>query len=173
MTCVVNIRKSKYDILITRESQWGNPYRIGKDGTREEVIKKYKSWILTQPILLARSQELKGKVLGCVCKPLECHGDILVEVINHFHPDGFDLKDKPHHLIINNKRSWIDLDKTNELNKINLFSSSLVWLQECNNSYSYIITTVKSILCEFPSENIDEHFSMFIAQQSTLNKPDA
>jgi hypothetical protein len=24
---------------------------------------------------------LKGKVLGCFCKPKECHGDILVELV--------------------------------------------------------------------------------------------
>ncbi len=38
---VVNIRTDKYDVFIGRPSKWGNPFIIGKDGTREEVLEKY------------------------------------------------------------------------------------------------------------------------------------
>jgi hypothetical protein len=78
---VVNIRKDKYDIFIGRPSKWGNPFIIGKDGTREEVLKKYKEYILNKPELLNKLSELKGKILGCYCKPLPCHGDVLEELI--------------------------------------------------------------------------------------------
>jgi len=78
---VVNIRKDKYDVFIGRPSKWGNPFFIGKDGTREEVLKKYKVYILNTPELLKQLPELKGKVLGCYCKPLPCHGDVLEELI--------------------------------------------------------------------------------------------
>lgn len=82
-TTVVNLRKAPYDILIARPSIWGNPFKIGRDGTRKEVIEKYRLWILTQPALIAKLHELKGKHLGCFCKPLPCHGDVLVELIEH------------------------------------------------------------------------------------------
>lgn len=80
-TTVVNKYKSPFEVYIGRGSKWGNPFIIGKDGTREEVINKYKEWILKQPILLEQLHELKGKILGCFCKPLACHGDVLVEMI--------------------------------------------------------------------------------------------
>ena len=80
MTRVVHCKKEKYDIYIGRPSKWGNPFSIGKDGTREEVIQKYKEWISQQPELLADLPSLKGKVLGCWCKPQACHGDILAKL---------------------------------------------------------------------------------------------
>jgi len=80
-TTVVNIRHDDYDIVIGRPSQWGNPFIIGRDGDRTEVIKKYREWILMQPDLLKQLPILKGKRLGCWCAPLPCHGDILVELV--------------------------------------------------------------------------------------------
>ena len=83
MSCqVVNIHKSTYDVYIGRPERWGNPFEIGKDGTRSEVIKKYREWILTQPELLKALPELKDQVLGCFCKPKSCHGDVLAEMVN-------------------------------------------------------------------------------------------
>ncbi len=82
MGLVAHCKKSKYDIYIGRPSKWGNPFEIGKDGDREEVIKKYREWILTQEDLLNQLYVLKGKTLGCWCYPLRCHGDVLVELTN-------------------------------------------------------------------------------------------
>lgn len=80
MTKVVHCKKEPYDIYIGRPSPFGNPFVIGKDGTREEVVQKYKEWLLKQPALLSRVHELKGKTLGCWCSPQACHGDILKEI---------------------------------------------------------------------------------------------
>ncbi len=80
MTKVVHCKKEKYDIYIGRPSKWGNPFRIGRDGTREQVIEKYRQWIKEQPELLAALPELKDKTLGCWCKPKACHGDVLAEL---------------------------------------------------------------------------------------------
>lgn len=66
----------------TGATKWGNPFEIGKDGTRREVIAKYREWILQQPQLLAALPQLRNKVLGCWCAPLECHAEILVELAN-------------------------------------------------------------------------------------------
>ena len=83
MTKVVNKYKESYDTYIGRGSKWGNPFVIGTDGNREQVISKYKQWI-TQgngKYLLSDLHELQGKTLGCFCKPQACHGDVLVELL--------------------------------------------------------------------------------------------
>jgi hypothetical protein len=67
--------------MIDRSTIWGNPFFIGKHGTRSEVIEKYRQWLLTQPELYARIHELRGKTLGCWCKPAACHGDVLIELL--------------------------------------------------------------------------------------------
>lgn len=82
MNLVVHCKKTSFDVYIGRPSKWGNPFVIGKDGCRVEVIEKYKVWIADQPGLIAMLPELKGKVLGCYCAPAACHGDILAELAN-------------------------------------------------------------------------------------------
>ena len=82
MTKVVHCKKDTYDVYIGRGGKWGNPFVIGKDGTRSEVIEKYRLWIKTQPDLMNSLHELRGKVLGCWCAPDACHGDVLMELIN-------------------------------------------------------------------------------------------
>jgi hypothetical protein len=67
-------------VYIGRPSKWGNPFSIGKDGTRDEVIAKYLEYVLNNDELMAELPELKGKRLGCWCAPLACHGDILAEL---------------------------------------------------------------------------------------------
>lgn len=74
---VVHCKKEAYDVYIGRPSKWGNPFSIGTDGTREEVVRKYREWVLTQELPF---HELKGKTLGCWCAPRACHGDILMEL---------------------------------------------------------------------------------------------
>lgn len=84
MTKVVHCKKEIYDIYIGRPSKWGNPFSIGKDGTREEVIQKYEAWLLKQDNLLKALPELKDKILGCWCKPKSCHGDILIKYLERY-----------------------------------------------------------------------------------------
>ncbi len=79
-TTVVHCKREPYDIYIGRPSKWGNPFVIGADGTREEVIRKYRMRVMASPELMAALPELRGKRLGCWCKPLACHGDVLAEL---------------------------------------------------------------------------------------------
>lgn len=88
---VVHCKKQRYDIYIGRGSKWGNPFshKHGTKakyvvGSREEAISAYREWILNGDgrHLLKDLHELKGKVLGCWCKPLACHGDVLEELTN-------------------------------------------------------------------------------------------
>jgi len=76
-TRVVHCKRDRYDVYIGRPSKWGNPYVIGRDGTRAQVIAKYRDWVLRQPALMAALPELRGKTLGCWCAPQPCHGDVL------------------------------------------------------------------------------------------------
>lgn len=95
MTRVANLYREKYDVYIGRansrlglaESKWHNPYYIGIDGTREEVIEKYRNYVLGNPYLMGCLHELKDKTLGCYCKPKACHGDVLVDLIESDTPD--------------------------------------------------------------------------------------
>lgn len=74
-----------------RESVFANRFKIGKDGTREEVIRKYEEDIikkLEEDVLLRRELVmLKGKNLGCWCHPEPCHGDVLLRLIDKYAPN--------------------------------------------------------------------------------------
>ncbi len=80
---VVHCKRTPYDVYIGRPSKWGNPFVLGRDGNRDEVIALFEAWIKTQPHLLAALPELRGKVLGCWCSPKPCHGDVLVRLVPH------------------------------------------------------------------------------------------
>lgn len=82
ITKVVHCRKEHFDVMIDRRTPYGNPFIIGRDGDRETVIKKYLKWVLTKTDLIAKMhKELKGKTLGCWCKPAACHGDVIVDIV--------------------------------------------------------------------------------------------
>jgi hypothetical protein len=82
MTKVVHCKKEEYDVYIGRPSKWGNPFPIGKDGTRDQVCDKYEEWFQSQDELKSSLHELVGKDLGCWCKPERCHGDYLLKLAN-------------------------------------------------------------------------------------------
>lgn len=77
----VNLKNQDFDVRIDRKSRWGNPYIIGRDGDRADVIRKHRSWLWnelkTQRISLDDISSLHQKRLGCHCAPLSCHGDTL------------------------------------------------------------------------------------------------
>lgn len=79
---VVHCKRSAHDVYIGRPSKWGNPFAIGKDGSRAEVIEKYRRWASAKGLDKAAKAELQGKVLGCWCSPQPCHGDVLAEWAN-------------------------------------------------------------------------------------------
>jgi hypothetical protein len=92
---VVNVRHAKCDIYVGRPSEWGNPFTHRAEAghnpaglasflvaTRAEAIARYEEWLLSQPVLLARLPELRGRVLGCWCAPLPCHAEVLVRYAN-------------------------------------------------------------------------------------------
>ena len=89
MTRVVNLKHEPYDVYIGRPGPFGNPYThlpssihgVEYVGTRAEAIQKFETWARSNPEFVARvKRELKGKVLGCFCKPQPCHGDVLARI---------------------------------------------------------------------------------------------
>lgn len=87
LTSIVHCKRSKYDVLIDRSTIWGNPFVIGPDGTRDQVVEKYREYILSKPELLSRLGELQGKVLGCWCVPKPCHGNVLIDILETYDID--------------------------------------------------------------------------------------
>lgn len=73
-------------VYIGRPSKWGNPFQIGRDGSRDDVVDKYRAYILAKPELLGQLPELRGKDLVCFCAPARCHGDVLRELANSPRP---------------------------------------------------------------------------------------
>ncbi len=70
-------------VYIGRGSPWGNPYVIGRDGTRDEVLDKYAAMVDADPVLQAKIRAaLRGKDLLCFCAPARCHGDYLLALAN-------------------------------------------------------------------------------------------
>ena len=70
-------------VYIGRGSPFGNPFRIGEDGTREEVIEAYREVFYAMPELQALARKkLLGKDLVCYCAPLPCHGDVIAEYLD-------------------------------------------------------------------------------------------
>jgi O-acetyl-ADP-ribose deacetylase (regulator of RNase III) len=86
---VVHCQKEPYDIYIGRgisnyglpQSKWGNPFKLGRDGNRKEVLEKYNQWVRSHPELMESIVELRNKTLGCWCAPLSCHGDVLSRLV--------------------------------------------------------------------------------------------
>lgn len=85
MCTVVNKYKEEYDIYIGRGSPYGNPFVIGKDDTREEVIEKFRLFLWEQikkgVITKEHLIQLNGKRLGCFCKPQARRGDIVAKAV--------------------------------------------------------------------------------------------
>ncbi len=89
---VVHWKRHKFDVYIGRPSIWGNPYKwLVQEACytparfqvrdREEALMRYETWVRGNIALMGQLHHLRGKVLGCWCAPLRCHGDVLVRLI--------------------------------------------------------------------------------------------
>jgi hypothetical protein len=104
-TKVVNIRRDKFDVYVGRGrgSRWGNPFTF-KEGTlaefcvpKDEVLPRYEAWLKQQPELMESLHELRGKVLGCFCRPAKgfqgkvmCHAQILAAMVDGCRPEDIE-----------------------------------------------------------------------------------
>lgn len=68
-----------------KDSVWANPFKLERDGTRDEVLEKYiRDRLEKEPKLREELIKLKGKKLGCWCYPERCHGDVLLKLIQEY-----------------------------------------------------------------------------------------
>lgn len=93
-TIVVNIYHhvpTDNDVYIGRagkgkDGYFGNPFRLGPDGDRQEVIMKYFEYLIerlaTDKEFSSRILQLKDKNLVCFCAPKTCHGDIIARLLD-------------------------------------------------------------------------------------------
>jgi hypothetical protein len=101
VSLVVHCQRAPYDVYVGRGngSIFGNPF-THKEGTqaavvvgsRAEAIQAFRNWLVgaayqeiepeRRQAILDAIPTLKGKVLGCWCAPLACHGDVLAELAN-------------------------------------------------------------------------------------------
>jgi hypothetical protein len=93
LTRVVNLREERYDVYIGRPGKGqkgplGNPFEIGRDGTRAQVLQKHRAWATHRLVMdyefRLQVLGLRGKTLGCFCRPAACHGDFYVEWIGMY-----------------------------------------------------------------------------------------
>lgn len=78
---VLNKRSGGKGVYIGRGSRWGNPFKIGVHGTRDEVCDRYRRHLWRQvqegTVTLEDLAALDGRDLVCFCAPLRCHGHTL------------------------------------------------------------------------------------------------
>ena len=79
-------------VYVGRPSALGNPFLVGRDGTREDVIARYRRWLRAQwrqrgaarrelERLAAKYQRDRQLTLLCWCAPLPCHADVVREAV--------------------------------------------------------------------------------------------
>ena len=98
-TSVVNLRNCNMGefTLIDRRTAFGNPFVMGRDGNREEVIAKYKEYFYNRmnhdKQFEMEIYNLVGCRLGCWCHPLPCHGNVIADFLNKGYDNSNDSTD--------------------------------------------------------------------------------
>jgi hypothetical protein len=70
-------------VRIDRFSDWGNPFLLDDDGSRDEVCDWFEdNYFPYRKSLHKKIHHLKGKVLGCHCYPNRCHGETLKSIVD-------------------------------------------------------------------------------------------
>ena len=93
MTNVVNLRRGAYDVYIGRRGhsqtgEFGNPVAVGRacpecgniHRTGGSTLRCFARYMYKRmkhdPSWAQKVENLRGKTLGCFCKPAPCHGDV-------------------------------------------------------------------------------------------------
>jgi hypothetical protein len=83
-------------VCVDRSTPWGNPFVVGRDGTRAECVEMYRHLMAGRFVLTSQASmsdqrrvnryvadhvsELRGRDLACWCGPGPCHADVLLEI---------------------------------------------------------------------------------------------
>lgn len=76
---------------VARPSPLGNPFRIGVDGDRAQVITKYRAWfekaltederVQAKVEMIADEAARRDVTLLCHCAPEACHADVIADEV--------------------------------------------------------------------------------------------
>lgn len=94
-----NLRNGLDAVNVSRPGPWGNPFVVGKDGTRPPCLHSYRlmlggyislnarasmgAQLAARDYIKANRESLRGKNLACWCPVgVACHADLLMEVAN-------------------------------------------------------------------------------------------
>lgn len=124
-TTVANKKAEPFDVNIQRPTVFGNPYIVGIHGTREECIDKFLRRIIKDPRLPWLLDRLRGKRLGCGCKPLRCHGDIWAELADKMKQEDNGWKFNKTDLV-----KVIDRHGNIRLERVQDAEGSIAWIHE-------------------------------------------
>jgi len=72
-------------VYVDRSGPFGNQFRIGPDGTRAQVVEKFRAWVQAPEQAGLREHAtklLKGHGLVCWCAPAPCHADVWLGIVN-------------------------------------------------------------------------------------------
>lgn len=87
LTVVRNVKDGVEGVLCDRTTEFGNNYRIGCDGNRAEVIKKFlkdfDKRIHQDKKYREKILALRGSCLLCHCYPSPCHVNVIANWLNH------------------------------------------------------------------------------------------
>lgn len=84
-------------VSVDRRGHWGNPFRIGRDGTRSDVLLAHEALLRETPELLIELWHLRDRPIACWCEPMPCHGWLLCWLANCTWEEQFDwLLGKPY-----------------------------------------------------------------------------
>jgi hypothetical protein len=135
MTRVVNLRVEAYDAKICRGTIFGNPFQIVRDGTREQVIERYREWfnfLLRDEKFKEAVLELRGLTLGCFCAPFPCHGQVIADYLNNL------PEDESESLFGNNIRKTIQAFKPLFKRDETIDTSTSNTCRECGGRYRFV-----------------------------------
>ena len=85
-----------------KASKWQNPFKV-KDHSRKEILAKYEEYVRNSDLMF-QLKELEGKILGCWCHPLGCHGHVLKKLYNEMNEHN--LKKEKENLLVVNKENF-------------------------------------------------------------------
>jgi hypothetical protein len=125
---IKEVRDIKNYQYVGRNTIFGNPFVIGVDGNRNDVIDKYYDYALNTPKLLSAITKI-DKDIVCHCKPKKCHGDVIIEIYNKL-KKGIITIPTQHRLAIVGSRSF---------KNYNLFKSTLENFLFTNDLPFYIL----------------------------------
>lgn len=85
-------------VKVDRSTPWGNPFVVGRDGTRAECVDLYTKMLAgylalasgpsleeqkaARRYVFENLKKLRGKDLACWCRGSPCHADVLLNLAN-------------------------------------------------------------------------------------------